>query len=113
MAFDEAAAQAEVKHPDDASSVERKCPRFELPDAPGSKRGADHRAHRATCHEIGRNALLGECAKYPDMRPAARRAAAKRYPERGSLRHCSGSMHAIIRVRIAAICYRPLLPGKY
>jgi hypothetical protein len=78
IAFEKTASKTDIEQPKDVFAIEGKRPGFELLDAPGGERGADHRAHRATGDKVGCNAVIGERTKYPDMRPTARRAAAER-----------------------------------
>src|SRR6185369_457629 len=85
--LEEAAAQSEIEQADDAFPVERQRPRFELLEATGGARGADHCTHRASGDEIGYATVFGKRQQHTDMRPAARRAAAKRNSESGSTGH--------------------------
>ena len=87
VAFDQAAAQSEVEQPDDAFPVERQRPGLQLLEATGGTRGAHHCAHRAPGDEIGRDAVFSERQKHTDVRPAARRTAAKCDSELRSTNH--------------------------
>ena len=75
------APEREIHHREDAAPVQPSRKMFQRIEPPGRMACADHRADRGAGDDVDGHALGCQLPYDPDMRPAERRAAAKRQPE--------------------------------
>src|SRR5262245_49344761 len=87
FAFDEPAAQAEVRELEHAPAVEAERPGLQLIESADGKGCSDERADRATRDEIGLDSRFRERPQHSDVSPAARRARAESESDLGLARH--------------------------